>query len=95
MSEMIRRRVLIAGRVQGVGYRAACARVAAGLGVRGYVRNLDDGRVEVAVAGPVDAVEQLIEWCRLGPRVARVDGVVVANEPISSDDTAEDFFELR
>lgn len=81
MASLIRRRLLVAGRVQGVGYRAACARVATALAVRGSVRNLTDGRVEVVAAGPPDLVERLTEWCRTGPRSARVESVDINDEP--------------
>jgi acylphosphatase len=52
----IARHVLISGRVQGVGYRAWAWRQAAALGLRGWVRNLPDGRVEMIAAGPEDAL---------------------------------------
>lgn len=79
----ISRRVLVTGRVQGIGYRAACADVANGLGVSGTVRNLEDGRVEVVVSGPAGAVNGLIDWCRRGPRGSRVDDVAVYQESSS------------
>lgn len=83
MASTIRRRLLVAGRVQGVGYRAACARVAAALPVTGSVRNLTDGRVEVVAAGPGEAVERLTDWCRVGPRSARVETVEISDEPLA------------
>ncbi|MDI3329592.1 MAG: acylphosphatase [Micrococcus sp.] len=70
-------RLLVNGTVQGVGYRAACRRTAAAAGVTGWVRNLDDGRVEAVVAGPPEAVETVIAWCRQGPRAAVVESVDV------------------
>lgn len=78
--EVRRRRLRVAGRVQGVGYRVACAEVAVGLGLGGSVRNLDDGTVEVVAEGPVEALERLAQWCRLGPRGARVDRVTVVED---------------
>lgn len=69
--------VLVTGRVQGVNYRAACARRARSLGVAGTVRNLPDGRVELTAIGPAASVDRLIEWCHHGPDAARVDGVEV------------------
>ena len=77
---MITRRILVTGRVQGVGYRAGCARQARALGVDGTVRNLDDGRVEVVAAGDPTAVGALVEWCRHGPPGAEV-GTVTVEEP--------------
>jgi acylphosphatase len=75
-----RRRLLIAGRVQGVFFRASCADEARRLGVVGFARNLRDGRVEVVVEGDADAVDALVDWCRHGPPNARVDDVEIVDE---------------
>ena len=88
MSEWIRRRVVISGRVQGVGYRAACAKVARGLGLSGSVRNLDDGNVEAVAVGPPSVVGQFTAWCRQGPRLAQVDRVTVTDEPAAAPEGA-------
>ena len=74
MSEAIRH-VTIRGRVQGVGYRAWVEHTATSLGLRGWVRNRRDGSVEAVFAGPTDAVEQMIDSCRRGPTMARVESV--------------------
>ncbi len=65
-------KALIEGVVQGVGFRAFVAREAAARGLRGYVRNLRDGRVEAAFAGPAGAVEEMSGLCARGPAAARV-----------------------
>jgi acylphosphatase len=78
----VRRRLIVAGDVQGVGYRAACARRAHELGLTGHVRNLPDGRVEVVAEGDEGAVAALVEWCRLGPPMASVDDVEARDEPV-------------
>ncbi len=78
---MIRRRLLISGRVQGIGYRYSCRRVAESAGVSGWCRNLADGRVEAALEGKADAVERVIAWCRSGPSRAEVTTVDVSDEP--------------
>ena len=78
---MICRRSFVSGRVQGVFYRATCVRMAGSMGIRGFARNLDDGRVEVLACGPVTAVEQLCAWLWQGPPAARVDAVVVETVP--------------
>ena len=77
---MVRYRVLISGQVQGVNFRAACQRMAWQRGVTGWVRNLDDGRVEAVFEGPATAVQPLLDWARHGPRLAVVAGVAVQAE---------------
>lgn len=82
MSELVRRRVVVSGVVQGVGFRAACAGEARRAGVAGWVRNREDGTVEAVIQGAPAAVDGLVSWCRVGPPGARVDGVEVgAEEP--------------
>ena len=81
----VRVRATVSGRVQGVGYRAACAREAQRLGVAGWVRNLPDGRVELRAQGTRGRVEALIDWCRKGPPAARVTSVDVDWEPVDPE----------
>jgi len=69
------RRYFIRGRVQGVGYRDFAQRAATSLGLTGYARNLDDGRVEVYAAGPPDKLAALAGLLHRGPRMADVRGV--------------------
>jgi len=68
-------RCLVAGRVQGVFFRASTRYQAQQLGLTGYAKNLLDGRVEVVVCGEVGAVEELRAWLGKGPANARVSGV--------------------
>jgi len=77
---MRRVHLVVSGRVQGVFYRASCAREARARGLAGWVRNLPDGRVEVALEGPEPQVEAMIAWCRAGPPAAWVDEVEIAGE---------------
>ena len=65
----------IAGRVQGVYYRASMVREAQQLRLRGWVKNCDDGSVESIAEGPCSAIDALNAWCRQGPPGARVDSV--------------------
>ena len=79
---MIRRRVTVSGRVQGVFFRETLRRRAVSTGVTGWVRNNPDGTVEAVLEGAQEAVERLVELCRSGPRGAKVDSVdVVSEEP--------------
>ncbi|MEP6689055.1 MAG: acylphosphatase [Gemmatimonadales bacterium] len=70
------REYLVAGRVQGVGFRWFVARHARQLGLAGYTHNLDDGRVKVVVVGDHAAMTRLEEILRAGPASARVESVV-------------------
>lgn len=81
MSEgVLRRRVVVWGLVQGVGFRWHCAREAARLGVAGRVRNLRTGDVEIVAEGEADAVGRLVAWAHRGPSGAEVMGVDVTDE---------------
>ena len=77
--EYVARRVhlLISGVVQGVGFRFATQREASRLGLRGWVRNRPDGRVEAVAEGPAEAVERFVDWCQRGPPGALVRDVAV------------------
>jgi acylphosphatase len=77
---VVRYRVLISGLVQGVYFRAACQRMAWQHGVTGWVRNLDDGRVEAVFEGAAENVQHLLEWARHGPRLAVVSDVTMQTE---------------
>lgn len=70
-------KLLISGRVQGVSYRAWTAQQARVAELRGYVRNLDDGRVEAVVEGEPDRLRALVDACHDGPPAARVQHIEV------------------
>jgi acylphosphatase len=67
--------VYVSGKVQGVYYRASTAKKAQMLGLCGWVKNLDDGRVELRAQGSVEALERLLIWCKKGPILAKVSNV--------------------
>jgi acylphosphatase len=67
--------VNIQGKVQGVFYRKWTVETALKLGLRGWVRNLADGRVEMVISGKSAAVDSMLERCRVGPPAARVHGI--------------------
>ncbi len=69
------------GLVQGVGYRMWCAARAEALGLEGWARNRRDGTVEAVFAGEADAVDEMLEACRSGPPMARVDALDVREGP--------------
>ena len=78
----VAKQILVSGVVQGVGYRAWTRRTAKQLGVRGFARNIDDGRVEIHAEGDARAIDALVAACRRGPTYASVDDVVqVACKP--------------
>jgi acylphosphatase len=75
MSDRARAHVFVSGTVQGVFYRATTRDTARERGVDGWVRNLEDGRVEAVFEGEQSAVEEMVEWCRTGSPQASVDDV--------------------
>ena len=86
------RRFVISGRVQGVGFRYFVQSAAVRESIRGWVRNLDDGRVETAAAGETDAMERFERAIRQGPPASRVDRVEVDETyPLSTRDTLPGF----
>ncbi len=76
-------RYLITGIVQGVGFRFFTERTARSIGLRGYVRNLCDGRVEAVAWGSAENLEVFIGQLRIGPAGARVDGVTTEETELS------------
>jgi acylphosphatase len=78
---VVRYRVLISGRVQGVFFRDTCRKMAERHGVSGWVRNMPDGSVEAVFEGSTGDVSRLVEWSRHGPRTAVVEDVRVQAEP--------------
>jgi acylphosphatase len=76
---IVRRRIRVTGRVQGVWFRASAEREAARLGVAGFARNERDGSVTVEAEGPAPAVDAMVAWCRSGPPRAEVAGVEVTD----------------
>ena len=88
---MIRQRVVVHGRVQGVFFRDSCRREAASHRVAGWVRNLPDGTVEAVFEGEPRDVEAMTRWCRGGPAYAQVERVEVEDQP----PTGEPGFRVR
>ncbi|MET1006160.1 MAG: acylphosphatase [Propionibacteriaceae bacterium] len=77
---MIRRRVVVRGTVQGVGFRYACRREASQRHVDGWVTNRSDGAVEAVFEGDSAEVEAMVAWARSGPSQARVTDLEVGEE---------------
>ncbi len=69
---------IISGRVQGVSYRAWCAKKAMALGLDGWVRNRSDGTVEAVFAGEQPILDAMVDACHHGPLMARVEAVAVS-----------------
>lgn len=91
MSQRTRAHVFVSGQVQGVFFRATTRDEAQARGVDGWVRNLDDGRVEGVFEGAEDAVESMVAFCHEGSDAARVEDVDVSWE----DAEGEDGFHIR
>jgi len=75
MTAMVRAHVFVTGRVQGVYYRQTAMEAARAHGVFGWVRNLQDGRVEAVLEGDESSVNSVVEWCKKGPAKAEVEKV--------------------
>lgn len=88
MSDEACRRFRVSGRVQGVYFRASAREAARRLGLRGWVRNLPDGRVEALASGPAAAVDAFARWLADGPPQARVTAVT---SEASAESPGEDF----
>ena len=82
---VVRKRVFVSGRVQGVFFRYSTLEEAKRLGVKGWVRNRLDGRVEALVEGDEEAVERLISWMRVGPPGAVVKDIRVLDEEFKGE----------
>jgi acylphosphatase len=81
---VVRVRVVVAGRVQGVWFRESCRREAEHLGVTGWVHNLSDGRVQLEAQGSREAIDALVAWAHEGPRLAVIESVTVAALPVEA-----------
>ena len=86
-------RIVVRGRVQGVGYRESCVDAARAIGVSGWVRNRFDGSVEVLARGPLPQLDRLRAWLRRGPPAAIVDDLEV--QPLPPPLPEVDGFERR
>jgi acylphosphatase len=78
--DVVRRRVVVHGEVQGVFFRDSTKREAGERGIAGWVTNRDDGAVAAVFEGSADAVDAMVEWCRSGPSRAEVADMEVSLE---------------
>lgn len=85
--------VLVSGKVQGVNFRSSTKKKANELQLKGWVRNLEDGRVEAVFEGEQEKVDKMVEWCRKGPSFANVKDIRVIPEKFSGE--FRDFSVLR
>lgn len=85
MSETTTMRLVIAGRVQGVGFRDFATREARALGLKGWVRNRSDGSVEVVASGPDDKIKTFVGKCTRGPAAAQVTHIDMESAPPPSE----------
>ena len=88
----MRARIVVRGRVQGVAYRASTQHKARELGLTGWVRNLEDGSVELEAQGAADVIDALQTWCHRGPSLAKVIGL---DRTDLADVTGEAGFKIR
>ena len=86
----VRAHIVIDGRVQGVCFRLDTRRAALKRDIKGWVRNLPDGRVEAMFEGDKDDVKSMLTWCEAGPPLARVSEVSLTWEPYTGEFDAFD-----
>jgi acylphosphatase len=84
--------IKVKGKVQGVFYRATAREVAGEIGLQGWVRNTEDGDVEIMATGSDEQLQAFLGWCRKGPSGARVDDVVFSQK---DETTFEGFSIIR
>ena len=77
---MLRIHAFVSGMVQGVSFRSTTIKIAKSLGIKGWIKNLPDGRVEIIAEGEKDKIDALIEFLKKGPPAAKVDNVDVKIE---------------
>jgi acylphosphatase len=84
--------LIIKGRVQGVFFRATAKDMADEMGVRGWVKNTEEGDVEIVASGTEEQLQKFMDWCKLGPRKAIVTDVVLTAMP---DEDFNNFIVIR
>lgn len=92
---MVSKKILVTGRVQGVGFRYSTMKRAVSLGLFGEVTNKKNGDVEIMVYGNIEDVERLVEWCKIGPIMANVTNVKVDPLNLGESVTFSDFRIIR
>ncbi len=85
MNSYKRVKITVKGKVQGVWYRQSTLEIATKLDIKGWVRNLHNGDVEITAEGEAEALESLIEWCKKGPPLAVVKEVNVVEQSYIGD----------
>ncbi|MEM2918950.1 MAG: acylphosphatase [Candidatus Altiarchaeota archaeon] len=93
MDKKICAHIFVSGIVQGVFFRANTKEKAKELNLKGWVKNLPDGRVEILAEGDEEKIQKLIDWCWKGPELAKVEDVIVSYKKFSGK--FEDFEILR
>lgn len=81
MSEKLLYKVIVKGRVQGVGFRWSAAREAESRGISGFVKNMSDGSVYIEAEGPREQLDAFTEWCKRGPGIGYVESVDISLWP--------------
>ena len=84
-NKRVRVYIILTGRVQGVAFRYYARNIANRLGVKGWIRNLDNGAVEATIEGERNSVNQMIEWCKKGPNLALVEDIKIIWQSYAGD----------
>lgn len=82
MEKELNYKILVKGRVQGVGYRAFVSKVARGFGLKGYVKNQPNGTVQIEAEGNRETLDKFVTTCKIGPGWATVEKINFIETPI-------------
>ncbi|MDD3861066.1 MAG: acylphosphatase [Bacteroidales bacterium] len=85
MNNYSKAHIIIAGRVQGVAFRYYARNTANRIGVKGWIKNLDNGDVEIMVEGKKELVNLMIDWCKKGPGLAIVEDIRISLLPYTAE----------
>lgn len=76
--------ILISGKVQGVFFRETARKIAEGLNIKGWIKNTKDEKVEAVITGEKEAIDDFVNWCRVGPERSKVKDIIISEREKSN-----------